>query len=105
LNKRKDLTPVTKKGEIGKILVKVEKSAIFFFIINYLIMIISWYYISCFNNVYSYTKIEWLKSSVFIIIIMQLLPLFYSLILSLLRFIALRYQVEQIYKIANAYEQ
>jgi len=105
LNKRKDLTPVVKKGEIGKILFKIEKSVIIFFIINYLIMIISWYYISCFNNVYSYTKFEWLKSSVFIIILMQLLPFFYSLILSLLRFIALRYQIEQIYKIANAYEQ
>ena len=68
-------------------------------------MLVSWYYISCFNNVYSNTKIEWLKSSIFIIIIMQLLPFLYSLIFSLLRFISLRCQVEQIYKIANAYEQ
>ena len=66
-------------------------------------MIVSWYYISCFNNVYSNTKFEWLKSSIFIIIIMQLYPFFYSLILTLLRFISLRCQIEQIYKIINVY--
>ena len=105
LNKKKDFSPVIIKGEIGKILFNIEKSVIIFFIINYFIMLVSWYYISCFNNVYSNTKIEWLKSSIFIIIIMQLLPFLYSLIFSLLRFISLRCQVEQIYKIANAYEQ
>jgi hypothetical protein len=103
LNKKKDYSPVIIKGEIGKILFNIEKSVNIFFIINYIIMLVSWYYISCFNNVYSNTKIEWLKSSIFIIIIMQLYPFFYSLILSLLRFISLRCQIEQIYKIINAY--
>jgi len=103
LNRRKDFSPIIIKGEIGKILFRIEKSVNIFFAINYTIMLVSWYYISCFNNVYSNTKIEWLKSSVFIIIIMQLVPLFYSLIIALLRFIALRWQVEQIYKIINAY--
>ena len=103
LNKRKDFNSVIIKGEIGKILFNIEKSVNIFFIINYIIMLVSWYYISCFNNVYSNTKIEWLKSSVFIIIIMQLIPFFSSLIFALLRFISLRCQIEQIYKIINAY--
>ena len=46
-----------------------------FFGISYLLTIISWYYISCFNNVYPYLKIEWIKSSVFILIVMQFLSI------------------------------
>lgn len=103
LNKRKDFSSVIIKGEIGRILFNIEKSVNIFFIINYSIMIVSWYYISCFNNVYSHTKIEWLKSSIFIIIIMQLIPFFNSLVFTVLRIISLRCQVEQIYKIINVY--
>ena len=78
------------REEITKILFKIERSINAFLVVNYFIMIISWYYISCFNNVYSYTKIEWIKSSIFIIIIMQIEPFIYTLGLSFLRYISLR---------------
>ena len=87
------------KGEITKILFNIERSINIFYIINYFIMIISWYYISCFNNVYSNTKIEWIKSSIFIIIIMQIMPFIFSLVIALLRFISIYYNSEKIYKI------
>ena len=73
------------KGEIIKLLYNIEKSINIFYIINYFIMIISWYYITCFNNVYQNTKIEWIKSSIFIIIINHIMPMIYSLFIALLR--------------------
>ena len=81
----------------------LKLKSILFLVIGIILLFFFWYYLSCFNNVYSNTKIEWLKSSVFIIIIMQLIPFFSSLIFALLRFISLRCQIEQIYKIINAY--
>ena len=97
--KKININKIIIKGEISKILFNIERSINIFYIINYFIMIISWYYISCFNNVYSNTKIEWIKSSIFIIIIMQIISFIYSLVIALLRFLSIHCNSEIIYKI------
>ena len=91
---------VIMKGEICKLSYKIEKSIYIFFIVNYIIMIFSWYYITCFNNVYSNTKIEWIKSSILIIIIMELMPFIYALLIALLRYISIHCKVEKLYQIS-----
>ena len=47
------------------------------------ISVISWYYISCFNNTYPGVKKEWIKSSITIIIIMQILSILNILLQSI----------------------
>jgi hypothetical protein len=90
------------KGEIGNILLQMQKSVKIFIVVNYFIMAFSWYYIVCFNNVYTYTKTEWFKSSIFIIILEELLPFLFSLVIAVLRFLSLTCKSEQIYKISTS---
>jgi hypothetical protein len=89
-------------GEIGKILFMMEKNIKIFMAINYIIMAFSWYYLCCFNHAHYYTKIEWIKSSVFIIILEELFPFIYSLIITILRFLSLSCKSEQIFKISSS---
>ena len=100
IREQNDLTIM--RGEIGKILFQMEKHIKIFIIINYIIMAFSWYYICCFNYVYKYTKTEWIKSSVFIIILDQIFPFVYSFIIALLRYLSLKCNSEQIYKISSS---
>ncbi len=72
-------------------------------IICMIINIFSWYYISCFNNVYRYTKREWLLSSFcFIIVnmIFHLLTIFFG---TILRYISFKFDSEKLYKISNLF--
>ena len=72
-----------------------------FIIISYFLTIISWYYNSCFNNVYPYLKIEWIKSSIFIIIVMQIISFIECLLFSFLRFISIKCKSEKIYRFSS----
>ena len=71
-----------------------------FIIISYILTIFSWYYISCFNNVYPYLKIEWIKSSIFILIVMQIITILWCFIFALLRIISIKCKSERIYRIS-----
>ena len=66
---------ITNKNEINKIkseILIIEKNIknrfIGMIVLSIFLSIISFIYISCFNTVYPYIKIEWIKSSVFILI-------------------------------------
>ena len=72
-----------------------------FIIISYILTVFSLYYISCFNNVYPYLKIEWIKSSIFIFIVTQLIIIIVCFFFSLLRFISIKCKNEKMYKISN----
>ena len=87
------------KNRIYQILIKVLNKFIFFIIISFIITIFSIYYICCFNNIYPYIRYEWIKSSIFIIIIMQIFWLVTSLLETILRKISFILNSEKIYKI------
>ena len=72
-----------------------------FIIISYIIAIFSWYYISCFNNVYPYLKIEWIKSSIFIFIDVQIIIFLGCFLFALLRFISIKSKNERLFRISN----
>ena len=99
---------VRKKNNIKAMKIKIFFSVkniinnyISFIFLSYALTIISWYYITCFNNVYPNLKIEWIKSSIFIIIVMQLLSLIECVLFSFLRFISLKCKSERLYRISN----
>ena len=72
-----------------------------FIIISYIMTIISWYYITCFNNVYPNLKLEWIKSSIFIFVTMQIFSILLCALFGLLRFISIKCKSEKIYRISN----
>ena len=69
-------------------------------IISYIIIIFSWYYISCFNNAYPNIKIEWIISSIFIITVIQVLPFIFCFLEASLRFISIKIKSEKLFKIS-----
>ena len=76
---------------------------------NYLVLmiicgvlgLISLYYVNCFNNVYPNLTKEWIKSSICIILIMQILSILLALLEALIRLLAFKLKSERIYKIKD----
>ena len=88
------------KGEILLLIKKIEKYYIIFIIFSYLIFIFSWIYISCFNDIYYYTRKEWMKSSLFFFIIFQFLYIFIFLVEAIIRFLGIRFKSEKLFKLS-----
>ena len=87
--------------EITRLIKNMQKRYLFFVIISLLIICFTWYYVSCFNNIYPFVKIEWIETSIIIIIIMQLLPIFICLFETIIRFISFKCKSEKMYKISR----
>ena len=92
------------KRSITMLIREIQKRYISFIIMTLVIMLISLYYILCFNYVYPKTQIEWVKSSILIIIIMQMLSLLKCLYESIFRFLSFKCESEKLYKVAKIFE-
>ncbi len=104
--------------KIKKILIKNEKNLInlkyeipikiksiikyikILIIINYIIIIFSWYYLSCFNNIYPNINNEWILSSIFIIVVMQILYFISTIFEASLRFLSIKFESEKLFKLS-----
>ena len=91
------------KYEIFVFSQKIKSRYSSFFITCYIIAIFSWYYISCFNNVYPYTKTEWIISSIFIFLGMQIFHMFLALVETILRFLSFKLKSEKLFKISEIF--
>ena len=91
--------PLQLKYEIKVNTKSIIKRYIIFFIICVFIELISWYYVSCFNCVYPGTQLEWIKSSVTIIFIMQIISVLMRILESIIRSISFKCKSEKIYKV------
>ena len=89
------------KKNIKQFMKNIKIRYIIFIIIVSIILIISFIYLLCFNYVYPYSQIEWIKSSVTIMIIMQILSTLKCILETSLRFLALKFRSEKIYKISK----
>jgi len=88
------------KYETIKIIKELNKRYSYFIILSFIVTIFTWYYVSCFNYVYKYSRVEWIKSTIAIIIIMQIISIATCLIESVIRFIGFKLESEKIYKIS-----
>ena len=88
------------KREITKLVKTVLNRFIYFIITCFIITIFSLYHISCFNNIYPHLVNEWIKSSIFIIIIKHILSILVILFESFVRFMSFRFESEKLYKIS-----
>ena len=89
------------KYEIVKIIKKTYTKYNVFIIISSIIMLFSLYYVFCFNNVYSSIKGEWIKSSIIIICLMQILPILLCLLDSSIRFISFKCKSERLFRLSS----
>ena len=98
--RREKDNPIVLKYQMSKIIKDVQRRNILFIIISFLIIIFTLYYAFCFNNVYPHTIIEWIKSSIIIIIIMQIKSILACFFEVIFRFISFKCKSEKIYKIS-----
>ena len=89
------------KVEIGKLISKIKKRYLYFFIMVFCLFIFFWIYLECFNYVYPYTQYDWIKSSIALIIIIQILSILRCLGNALLRFLSFYFRSEKIFRISN----
>ena len=89
------------KYEISLIIKTSKKNYIIFICISLFISLLSWYYVSCFNNVYPGVKGEWIKSSITIMIIMQILSMLAGFVVALIRLISFQCKSEKLYKLKD----
>ena len=101
--KREKENIIILKYEIVQIIKNTFKKYNIFIIISIVIMLISLYYVFCFNNVYSSIKGEWIKSSIIIIIIMQIIPILLCLLDAIIRFISFRCKSERLFKLSSLF--
>ena len=92
---------ITLKGEIVALLREMQKRYLIFVIIVFIILIVALYYLLCFNYVYPYMQIEWIKSSIVIMIILQIISLLTCIFETIFRFLSFRYKSERIYKLSK----
>ena len=91
--------PMQLKYEISSNVTSIKKRYNAFIFLCLFISVISWYYVSCFNSSYPGVKIEWIKSSITIIIIMQILSIIEILLEAILRSISFKFESEKVFKL------
>ena len=99
--KREKENKIILKRSIAMLIKEIQKRYTSFIIMSFFIFVISLYYILCFNYVYPKTQTEWIKSSVLIIIIMQILSVLKCLFEAIFRFLSFKLESEQLYKVGN----
>ena len=87
--------------EMTQLLKNILQRYNYFIIISFVITIFIWYYVSCFNNIYPYSRDEWIITSVLIIIIMQILSILVYLLETIIRFISFKCKSEKLYGIIH----
>ena len=92
------------RNEVAIMTKDINRNYLILIIICFVIDLISLYYVNCFNNVYPNLCGEWIKSSICIILIFQLLTVLIALLVALIRLIAFKLKSERIYKIKDLFD-
>jgi hypothetical protein len=70
-------------------------------VFNTLLMCFCWYYLSSFCYCYPNTQINWLIGGFITWLFCLILPFIYCFLITLLRFLGLRYKMELMYKLSS----
>ena len=93
------------KQKIFSLIKDITNRYLGFIITVYIIILFAFYYLLCFNYVYPKTQVEWVKSSIVILIIMQILSLLSCFLESGFRILSFKCQSEKLYKISRLLSQ
>ena len=91
------------KREIIELIKEIKRRYISFIIIVFLLLFTSLYYLLCFNYVYPKSQIEWIKSSIAIIIIIQILSILKIFLAAIIRYLIFLYYSEYIFKFSKVF--
>ena len=100
LKREKDDTKVLKE-KVKEFMKDLKRRYFAFILVVSIILIISFFYLLCFNYVYPYSQIEWIKSSITIFIFMQFLSLLKCILETSMRFLSYKFNSEKLYKISQ----
>ena len=89
------------KNQIINLVDLIKKKYISFIIFVFIIYVICLYYLICFYSIYPKIQVEWIKSSIFIFIIRQIVSILQCFLETILRFISFKCGSEKIYKISK----
>ena len=89
------------KEKIVEFIKEIKKTNLALMIVSGIIILFSFIYLLCFNYVYKYSQIEWIKSSITIVIIMQLLSILKCFAKAGLRTLSFKWRSEKLYKISK----
>ena len=103
--KREQKNKVVLKKSIVLLIQEIQKRYISFIIMTQILFLFSLYYVLCFNYVYPKTQVEWIKSSILIIIIMQILSILKCLFETIFRFLSFKCESEKLYKLSKFFEK
>jgi hypothetical protein len=95
---RSDKNSVVLNNELYIFTEKLKRSYLTFVICCLITIIFSWYYISCFNNIYQYTKREWIISSFTFILVTQILYICATFLETIFRYLSFKFESDKIYK-------
>ena len=101
LFKREKENKIALKENVIIFIKELKKRYTSLIILVFIIIIISFFYLLCFNYVYPYTQLEWIKTSVMVIIIRQLLSCLFIFLETVLRFISFKTNSEKLYKFSK----
>ena len=91
------------KNEIIETIKDIKSRTLGFIIVVFILLIFFIFYILCFNYVYHYSQIEWIKSSITIIIANQFLSLLLSFFETSFRFMAFYFESERMYQFSQIF--
>ena len=98
LKRAKNITELN--GELFLFTQKLRRGYKYFIIISICFTIVTWYYITCFYNVYHYIRKEWIISSLCFIFVTLLLNALATLLETIFRFLSFKIENDQVYKIS-----
>ena len=88
------------KYELSVLVESIRSRFIGLICLSLFLSIICFIYISCFNIVYPYILKEWIKSSVFILVLMQIINFLITFLHCSIRYLALKYNSEKLFKLS-----
>ena len=92
------------KEYIIKFIKDLQNRYISFMALVFVILIFSFYYLVCFNRVYPKTQIEWIKASIVIMIIIQIISILKCFYESTLRILSFRFKSEKMFKLSKIFD-
>jgi len=101
--KREKDNKIALKQNVIMLIKELKKRYLTFIIIVFVIILISFFYLLCFNYVYPYTQMEWIKTSIMVIILRQILSCLIILLEAILRFLSFKIKSEKMYKFSKLF--
>ena len=99
IREKKDI--INLKKEVSLLVKLVIKRYFAFIIVCFFLLLVSFYYLLCFNYVYPHAQIEWVKSSIIVIIIFQIISILSSFLETSLRYMSFLCKSEKLYKLSK----